>query len=141
MSGNGPGKSHREGMTITDLIKMFPDEETSRKWFEQNIWKGKPVCPHCGNTNITATKHPSLQYYCAGLGACHKRFSVKIGTVMEQSHISYQKWAIATYQFMTNVKGISSMKLHRDLGIRQATAWFMVQRGNAWLYLTCVNYA
>ena len=136
----GPGKSYREGMTITDLIKMFPDEETSRKWFESNIWKGKPKCPHCGNTNVTTTKHPSLPYYCAGLGACHKRFSVKIGTIMEQSHISYQNWAIATYQFMTNVKGISSMKLHRDLGIRQATAWFMVQRlREAWRTLAGVD--
>lgn len=44
---------------------------------------------------------------------CNKRFSIKVGTVMEHSKISYQHWAIATYQFMTNIKGISSMKLQR----------------------------
>ena len=57
-----------------------------------------------------------------------KYFSVKFGTVMEKSKISYQHWAIATYQFATNTKGISSMKLHRDLGITQKSAWFLVQR-------------
>lgn len=98
---------------MADLIRMFPDDETARKWFEKNTWNDKPKCPHCGNTNITATKHHSLQYYCAGLGACHKRFSVKVGTIMEQSHISYQNWAIAVYQFMTNAKSINSIKLQR----------------------------
>ena len=123
-----PGKSQREGITLTQLIKMFPDNKTAEKWFESNIWGDKPCCPYCGNTNVTKTHNQSQPYYCAGLGKCHKRFSVRVGTVMEHSHITYQQWAIATYQFMTNVKGISSMKLHRDLGITQKSAWFMVQR-------------
>ena len=122
------GKKRRKGLAITDLIRMFPDNKTAEKWFESNIWGEKPKCPRCGNTNITHTNHHSMQYYCAGVGACHKRFSVKFGTVMEHSKISYQNWAIATYQFMTNAKGISSMQLHRDLGITQSSAWFMVQR-------------
>ena len=139
-NGSGPGKSHREGMTIADLIKMFPDNEVAEKWFEKNIWGGKPKCPRCGNTKITRTNHHSMPYYCAGLGACHKRFSVKFGTVMEHSRISYQNWAIATYQFMTNVKGISSMKLHRDLGLPQKTTWFMVHRlREAWKTLAGVE--
>ena len=47
---------------------------------------------------------------------------------MEQSKISYQHWAIGTYLFTTNLKGVSSMKIHRDLGITQKLAWFMVHR-------------
>ena len=47
---------------------------------------------------------------------------------MERSHISYQHWAIATYLFATNLKGVSSMKIHRDLGITQKSAWFLVHR-------------
>ena len=125
---DGQEKSRREGVTITDLIRMFPDDRTAEKWFEKNIWGDKPKCPRCGNTDITRTNHHSMPYYCAGLGACHKRFSVKFGTVMEHSKVSYQNWAIVTYQFMTNIKGISSMKLHRDLGIPQKTTWFMLQR-------------
>ncbi|MXY61565.1 MAG: IS1595 family transposase [Cenarchaeum sp. SB0665_bin_23] len=135
-----PGKSYREGITLTQLIQMFPNDETAEKWFESTIWKDKPCCPFCGNTNIKKTKYKKMPYYCAGRGNCHKRFSVKVGTVMEQSHISYQHWAIATYQFMTNVKGISSMKLHRDLGITQKTAWFMVQRlRESWKQLAGVD--
>ena len=136
----GPGKSHREGMTIVDLMKMFPNNEAAQAWFEKNIWGNKPKCPHCGNTNITKTRNQSMPYYCAGLGMCNKRFSVKVGTVMEHSKISYQQWAIATYQFMTNIKGISSMKLHRDLGISQPAAWFVVHRlRDAWKTLAGVD--
>lgn len=125
---NGPGRSHREGLTLIELFETFPDDHTAEKWFEANIWPDGICCPRCGNRNITHTNHKTMPYYCAGLGTCHKRFSVKTGTVMEASNIPYQKWAIATYQFATNVKGISSMKLHRDLGITQKSAWFMVHR-------------
>ena len=123
-----PGRTEREGMTVMDLIRVFPDDKTAEKWFESNIWGGKPRCPRCGGTDITLTSHESMPYYCAGFGTCHRRFSVKVGTIMESSKIGYQKWAIATYQFATNLKGISSMKVHRDLGVTQKTAWFMVQR-------------
>ena len=104
---------------------MFPNNDAAQKWFESNIWKHGRKCPHCGFDNTTETKHPTMPYYCCN---CDKRFSVKKGTVMERSHISYQNWAIATYLFATNLKSVSSMKLHRDLGITQKTAWFMVHR-------------
>lgn len=124
-----PGRNEREGITITDLIQMFPDNKTAEQWFEQRIWGGKPKCPRCGNhEKIKTTNHHSMPYYCGGLGNCHKRFSVKTGTIMEASNIGYQKWAIATYLFATSLKSISSMKIHRDLGITQKSAWFMVQR-------------
>ena len=55
----------------------------------------------------------------------HKHFSVKIGTLMHSAEIPLSKWAIAFYLYSTNLKGLSSMKLHRDLGIGQKAAWFM----------------
>ena len=64
-------------------------------------------------------------YWC---GDCRKRFSVRTGTVLECSHISYQKWAIAIYLHLSSLKGVSSMKLHRDLRVTQKTAWFMAHR-------------
>ena len=66
-----------------------------------------------------------MPYWCSD---CRSYFSVKVGTVMESSKIPLRKWAIALYLMSTNLKGVSSMKLHRDLGIRQATAWHMEHR-------------
>ena len=132
-----PGRSYREGITLVDLFKMFPDDETAEKWFESNIWKDGRVCPHCGSHTTSPSAHKKMPYRCVD---CKQFFSVKFGTVMQQSKIGYQKWAIATYQFMTNVKGISSMKLHRDLGITQKSAWFMVQRlREAWKDLAGID--
>ena len=66
-----------------------------------------------------------MPYWCTD---CRSYFSVKVGTVMEASKLSMRKWAIAIYLETTSLKGVSSMKLHRDLKIRQASAWFMLQR-------------
>ena len=59
---------------------------------------------------------------------CRHVFSVRKGTVMQYSKLGLQKWAIAIYMMTTGLKGTSSMKLHRELGIRQGTAWFLMQR-------------
>ena len=59
---------------------------------------------------------------------CKKYFSVRTGTIFARSHIPLQKWAIAIYLVTTSLKGVSSMKLHRDLGITQKSAWFMLHR-------------
>ena len=59
---------------------------------------------------------------------CKKQFSVKTNSVMHSSKIGYQKWAIAFYLVTTSLKGLSSMKLHRDLGVTQKTAWHMLNR-------------
>ena len=66
-----------------------------------------------------------MPYYCS---ECNKYFSVRIGTVMEHSRIGYRNWAVAIYLIATRPKGISSMQLHRDLGIRQSSAWFLLHR-------------
>ena len=112
-------------MTMMELMDMFPDNHTAEKWFESRIWRDGRVCGRCGGSKTCKATHPTMPYWCS---ACRKYFSVKLGTVMERSHISYRQWAIVTYQFATNVKGISSMKIHHDLGISQSSAWFMVQR-------------
>ena len=84
-------------------------------------------CVHCGSPKVTrrrsARKTPP--YHC---NACKYDFTVKVGTVMEDSNISLGKWAMAFYLMSTNLKGVSSMKLHRDLGITQKSAWFMEHR-------------
>ena len=125
MSQNAPGKHFRKGISLIELFEMFPDNETAEKWFESRIWGNDRVCPKCGSSETSVSAHKKMPYRCV---SCKQFFSVKIGTVMESSKISYQKWAIATYQCATNLKGVSSMKLHRDLHITQKSAWFMVHR-------------
>ena len=64
---------------------------------------------------------------------CRKRFSVRTRSVMEGSNLGFQTWAIAIYLLMTSLKSVSSMKLHRDLGITQKSAWFLAHRlRDAW---------
>ena len=69
--------------------------------------------------------HNDMPYRCSDCGGY---FSVKTGTVMGNSHLPLRKWAFAIYLHLTSLKGVSSMKLHRDIGVPQKTAWFMLQR-------------
>lgn len=122
-----PGKHYRKGMTLVEFMQMFPTEDAARNWFESWIWKQERKCPYCGSHDTVECKQPShpMPYRCH---KCRQYFSVKTGTVMERSKVPLQKWAIAIYLHLTNLKGVSSMKLHRDIGVTQKTAWFMLQR-------------
>lgn len=123
-----PGKAFRNGISLPKLFKIFPDDKTAEKWFAKQRWEGKPSCPHCGSTNVqTGAKHKTMPYRCREKG-CAKRFSVRTGTVMEASNLGYQTWAIATYLVTTSLKGVSSMKIHRDLEITQKSAWHLAHR-------------
>ena len=126
MAQTAPGKHHRQGLTIIELMEMFPTEDEAQKWFEDKIWPNGRHCPRCGNVDTVecGEGHP-MPYRCH---ACNRYFSVRVGTLLERSKVPLRKWAIAIYFHLTNLKGVSSMKLHRDLGITQKTAWFMLQR-------------
>ena len=107
-------------------MRIFPSNEVAEGWFAEQRWGGSPVCPHCTSENIqTGAKHPTMPYRCR---TCRKRFSVRIGTAMEDTKLGYQVWAVAIYILTTGIKGVSSMKLHRDLGVTQKTAWYLAHR-------------
>ena len=126
MTYKAPGKSHREGITLVQLMDMFPTEEAATKWFEDARWNGKRHCGHCGSTNTRPVPNAKpMPYWCSD---CRKYFSVRTGTPIARSNVPLRKWAIAIYLCLTSLKSVSSMKLHRDIGVRQATAWFMLQR-------------
>ena len=120
------GKHYREGVTILELGEIFPTEESARLWFEAKVWPDGRHCPRCGHAEtIECTGNPPMPYWCPG---CKRYFSVRIGTVMERSKLPFRKWVYAIYLHLTSLKGVSSVKLGRDIGVRQATAWFMLQR-------------
>ena len=126
MVHKAPGKSDREGITLVQLGDMFPNEDAARKWFEARIWPGGRHCPHCGSTRThEGDGGNKMPYRCSD---CREYFSVKTGTAMHNSKLPLRKWAFAIYLHLTSLKGVSSMKLHRDIGVPQKTAWFMLQR-------------
>ena len=126
MATNAPGMHFREGMSLIQLFQMFPDDETAEKWFIHTRWPDGMACPRCGSVNVNAkTTHKTMPHHCRD---CRRFFSVRIGTVMECSRLGYQIWALAVYLFATTLKGISSMKLHRDLNVTQRTAWYLLHR-------------
>ena len=125
MGHKAPGKSDREGLTMVQLCDMFPTEESAREWFEARVWPDGRYCPQCGSTRTHEAGHNHMPYRCSD---CRSYFSVKTGTVMHKSHIPLRKWVFAIYLHLTSLKGVSSMKLHRDIGVSQPCAWFMLQR-------------
>ncbi|MGO9571067.1 MAG: IS1595 family transposase [Desulfomonilaceae bacterium] len=122
-----------EKLNLATLSPLFADEEAARKFLESQKWPNGPVCPHCGSTKaypLTAkaeSKKPVRKgvYCCA---KCRKQFTVRIGTIFEDSHIPLNKWLMAFHLMSSSKKGISSMQLHRELGITLKSAWFLSHR-------------
>ena len=118
---------------------MFPDENAATEWFEEVIWNGERCCGHCGSIRTRTAKHAQMPYWCSD---CRSYFSVRTGTPMARSNVPLRKWAIAIYLCLTSLKSVSSMKLHRDLGVSQPTAWFMLHRiREAWSAETSPPYS
>ena len=128
MSQRAPGKYYRQGMSLKALFRKFPNNATAEAWFIKTRWHGVIACHYCGSTNVqVGCQHKTMPFRCREK-ACAKRFSVRTGTVMQSSKLGYQTWAIAIYLMTTNLKGISSMKLHRELEITQKSAWHLAHR-------------
>ena len=126
MLQKGPGKWFRKGISLVEVGRLFPDDPTAEEWFAAMRWPDGAQCPHCASRNVlSGAAHPSMSYRCRG---CDKRFSVRTGSVMADSKLGYQVWAIAIYLLTTGLQGVSSMKLHRDLGISQKSAWHLAHR-------------
>ena len=123
MAHKAPGKHYRAGLTLIELTRMFPDDAVAERWFVKTRWPDGVHCPSCGSLNVQDRKTRKPQpYRCRD---CRKDFSVKLGTLLEGSKLGFQTWAMAIYLMMTGLKGTSSMKLHRDLGVTQKTAWHL----------------
>ena len=128
MTQKAPGKSYRKGLSLIELNGMFPDDAAAERWYTQIRWPHGAFCPYCGSFDVQCNiKHKTMTHRCRD---CPTRpfFSLKTGTVMQGSKLGYQVWAIATYLITTNIKGVSSMKLHRDVKVTQKTAWHLAHR-------------
>lgn len=114
-------------MTLIEFQQKFGTEEACLTHLEESQWGKEGVgrfCPHCSYTHTYQFKDGRL-YKCAG---CKKQFTAKVGTCFSDSHIPLVKWYLAVHLMLTLKKGISSVQLAKYLGVRQATAWFMMAR-------------
>jgi transposase-like protein len=112
--------------TLQDAIKYFSDLDTCTTFMAQIRWPEGVTCPYCAGKAVSYLS-TRRKWKCMNK-VCHKQFSVKVGTVMEDSPITLDKW-LAGVWLITNAKnGISSYEVMRALGITQKSAWFLMHR-------------
>jgi transposase-like protein len=115
-----------EPKTLQDAIIYFADADNCVAYLVARRWPNGVICPTCGSENVAyvasrrlwqcKTRHPKAQ------------FSIKVGTIFEDSPISLDKWLLAMWMLSNCKNGISSYELHRATGISQKSAWFVLQR-------------
>ena len=126
MTHKALGKYYRKGLSLVELAKKFPNDDVAEKWFIEARWGNQVQCPKCDSANIQdRTAHPDMRFRCR---SCRKFFSPRTRSVMQGSNLGYQVWAIAIFLLSTNLKSVSSMKLHRDLDLTQKSAWHLAHR-------------
>ena len=122
-----PGKHYRKGISLIQAVQEFGDDAKAEAWLVAQRWPDGIRCPFCDSEAVSPRKttRKTPQYRCR---SCRKDFTVKTGTIMQDSRLPVSKWALAYYLCTTNLKGVSSMKLHRDLDMTQKTAWYLAMR-------------
>jgi transposase-like protein len=113
--------------TLQAAIQFFTDYENCRQFMVSVRWlDGKVRCPYCGSEKVTYLAKAKL-YRCYG-NHPKQKFSLKIGTIFEDSPIPLEKWLPAVWLIVNCKNGISSYELGKDLGVTQKSAWFMLHR-------------
>lgn len=117
-------------------IKAIPracaDEYYAVLFMEAQRWEGKPGCPHCGYVDVyqmqdskTGKRQANYRWRCRG---CKDQFTVRTGTVFEDSKIPLRHWCYAYWRACTSKKGVSALEIHRQTGVSYKSALFMLHR-------------
>lgn len=127
-------------MNLAELAAVVSDEARAFELVERLRWPNGAICPHCGSADRArklppqrskpSKKHPEGRPV-QGLWkcyACRKQFTVRVGTIFEDSPIPLGKWLLAIHLMCSSKKGISSNQLKRELGISYQSAWFLTHR-------------
>src|ERR1700688_391418 len=113
--------------TLQEAIQYFGGAENCRQFMIAVRWpNGKVRCPQCGADKVTYLEKARL-YRCYGAHP-RQKFSLKVGTIFEDSPIALEKWLPAVWLLINCKNGVSSYEIHRDLGVTQKSAWFMLHR-------------
>jgi transposase-like protein len=114
----------KEFSSLLELTKAIPDEKAAVEHFTAIRWKNGEFCPYCG--------HDRLYHFGDGkthkCAECRQRFSIKVGTILEDSKLPLRTWMLAVWFISSHKKGIASTQLAKDLGVTQKTAWFIMHR-------------
>ena len=110
----------------------FHDEAAAFAYVEAELWPNGPICPHCGGLERISAIKPNLEKririglkFC---GQCRKQFTVRMGTVFEESKLPMTKWLQAIFLMVSSKKGVSAHQLHRTLETTDKPAWFLAHR-------------
>jgi transposase-like protein len=112
--------------TLQEAIKFFADADACVTFMAQLRWPEGVTCPACEGKAVSYLS-TRRTWKCMNK-ACHKQFSVKVGTIMEDSAIGLDKWLAAIWLIANAKNGVSSYEIHRALGVTQKSAWFMLHR-------------
>lgn len=122
-------------LTLIEMARRFPDEDSARAYFEALRWPHGPVCAHCGNAdaariyNVTANPGKKIRAGLHKCAECLEGFTVTVGTVMEDSHLGLDKWLLAFYMMCASKTQVSALQLQRQLEIGSyRSAWFLCHR-------------
>jgi transposase-like protein len=110
--------------SLPDLLRTFPDDASALKHFEAIRWREGAFCPYCKSARVMHFKDGKT-HKCSD---CRKRFSIRTGTIFEDSKLPMNTWFAAIWMLTNHPKGVASTQLAKDLGITQKSAWFVLHR-------------
>src|SRR5438105_3669354 len=112
--------------TLLEAVRFFSNLDVAHAYFADMRWPNGAVCPRCGSVEVHYM--PKYRRYQCGSNHPRRQFTVKVGTIMEDSPLGLDKWAVGFWLEANAKNSISSYEVHRALGITQKSAWFMQHR-------------
>ncbi len=120
------GEERKPPLSLLAFFKLCPHDAAAQRRLIAQRWPDGIRCPRCGSERVQRrTTHPTMPHRCR---ACRRFFSVRTGTIMADSKLGYQQWALAIYLFQHSKKGVSSISLAETWGITQKSAWHLAHR-------------
>jgi transposase-like protein len=112
--------------TLVEAIRYFSHPDVCLEFMVALRWPNGVTCPECGSKQVIFLANARL-FKCRGKHS-RQKFSVKVGTIFEDSPITLDKWLAAIWMIANDKNGVSSYEIHREIGVTQKTAWFMLHR-------------
>ena len=125
-------RSTKDDAIVAEIPAACADEKAAVEFMEKQRWGAHPACPHCGDLAVyqmkdskTGERQANYRWRCHG---CKEQFTVRIGTVFEESRIPLKHWCYAFWRSSTSKKGVSALEIHRHTGVSYKSALFMLHR-------------